>query len=195
MASGLKDLEPAAWAGPLTAALAVASAAWFGFLSAGARIMYGSVGVAPREIGLGSAQVLAQASSSVILVGAIVALGFVLTMTRGSRRQPSLLVAIIVGVAFALSCVLALMSGVTGRSHLLAGERMNPLSPWTAEVASLAWADKPSSGFGDLPLCVLYLGRAEGTTVVYDPDDKHRRTLRIPSSLIIVTHEVDKDRC
>lgn len=60
-------------------------------------------------------------------------------------------------------------------------------TPWTARVVRVHFTAEggvPSSL--QVPRCLLYLGRADGTSVFYDARPDHRRVLRLPTAALAV---------
>jgi hypothetical protein len=177
-----------------TLALAVVGAMVFGLLSLGAAIAYSPLGVRPSEIGLGSAALLTQSAIAVVFAAAVFGLAdlvlmyqtersFSLTTPRLQRLVPKLILYVLIIVAGVL-----LIPAFTARSALENGSKPNTLiltlNPWSAEVAHVAWAHEEPPEAEGLPTCVLYLGQADGTSVLYD--GKTQQTWRIPSSELIV---------
>jgi hypothetical protein len=197
--------EAFAWAaGHYTAILAIVGVLWFGLTSLAASIAYGPAGVAPREVGLNSSAVLAQ---SVISLLALLLLSTLFTAMylavfarlaprswkRAQKRRRRFVVSY-----FACAAGLVLFAAFVSASRLQDGRRYDlgrvPIpSPWQTQVADLAWSGGKPSDSIELPACAIYLGQADGTTVLYDP--ARETTIRIPSSLVVVTTRHDKDRC
>jgi hypothetical protein len=68
------------------------------------------------------------------------------------------------------------------KGHRVAGF---PIVPWSVEQAALTWiVDPPASADRLVGHCLMYLGTAGGTTVLYDVDT--RRAVRVPTSNIVV---------
>jgi hypothetical protein len=82
----------------------------------------------------------------------------------------------------------ALRDGRTSGAYLSLGA-----NPWSAEIAELAWVAEKPEGVSAPPRCVLYLGEAGGTTVIYAAAE--HRTWRLPSSAVIVTTSPERSRC
>lgn len=185
-------------------ALAVAGAAWYGLLNFGAAIAYEPLGVQPREVGLGSSELLAQSAVGLAVALLVMVFGYGLQWSllwmfgirdppphRGPFRLAYLAVGLVCAPVFVVS------SALEARGDLRDGRRPASLfgtgSPWRGEIATLAWAGAKPNDFGDLPPCALYLGEVDGTAVIYEPTQ--RRTMRMPSSTLIVTTRRDKAQC
>lgn len=74
-----------------------------------------------------------------------------------------------------------------------------PFGSWGADAAWVEWvAPDPPKGFvRERRRCLLYLGQANGTAVFYDAVAKTDRTIRVPSSAVVITtrnsrHEGDQ---
>jgi hypothetical protein len=65
--------------------------------------------------------------------------------------------------------------------------------PWSGEVAEVSWARSSEPHPLPLPSCVLYLGAANGVTVLYD--HAQHRTWRVPSSDLIVRGAPAANKC
>jgi hypothetical protein len=211
--SGWADL--ASLAAPVTAILALGGVAWFALLSLGAGIVYDSVGVQPREVGLSSGTLLGQSAIGLAVVIVVVVvlerIFYFLVQaaavspdgsaapTRKRSLSPTVRLATTLLTVSTLATLIVLLNALDAKSDLKAGRRPTSAllpglpSPWRGEIAKLAWSDKNPSGFGALPSCALYLGQADSTAVFYDP--AKRRALRIPNSMVIVTTRRDVDRC
>jgi len=77
------------------------------------------------------------------------------------------------------------------RGRILGGTRPENVvyglrPPWSAEVVRVAWAEAPSPRKPQLPPCLLYLGEASGTSVLFDARSGHRRALRLPTSKLLI---------
>lgn len=204
--------------GAITALVTVAAAAFYGAASLGARVAYEPLGVEPREIGLTAATVLAQSAIGVLAVIVLALLLYVLATRTASAvrrrrhrsaatgraaalaapRAPGLILVAVYLVAVALTCIVLLVASVAARQNIEQGIRPGSVlglpAIWPAEVATLRWATSgPAGEIQDRPSCVLYIGEANGTRVLYDAP--HRRTLRIQSSDVAVEATRSKDRC
>jgi hypothetical protein len=76
----------------------------------------------------------------------------------------------------------------TGRAVPPSGRLLGLLPPWSAQPAAMFWiaTDKaPDTLSNPKGHCVMYLGRANDITVVYDLDSK--QTLRIPSRAVLIS--------
>jgi hypothetical protein len=177
-----------------TLTLAVVGAILFGLLSLGAAVAYSPLGVRPNEIGLGSAALLTQSAIALVFVGAVLALGDLVLLYKAERarfmttpRLRRLLPSLIPLLLFTVTGVV-LIPAFAARSALEDGSKPKSLfltvNPWSAEVAHVAWAHEEPADAEGLPTCILYLGQADGTSVLYD--GKTRQTWRIPSSELIV---------
>lgn len=187
-------------AGVASGLIAIAGVIGYGLLSAGASRAYEVVGVQPREIGLSSGVVLAQTTIAIGVVVVIMLAPAVLGAVFFSgwlRRGRHL--AILAACNLLLTAAVVFTVSSQARSSLVAGRSTAPMlglalpSPWHASVAQIRWADKRPLDAEPLPPCALYLGSAEGTTVIYD----HRRqqTLRIPDSMIVVSIRPRVEKC
>jgi hypothetical protein len=191
---------------PATAILAVAGAAWYGLLSLGAAIAYVPLGVRPRETGLSSSTVLTQSAIGVVAAVAVfivvqTALRLLVGTAKGNGSPARSPIGVLASAALGVWVVaggIVLQDSVADRSAMKDGRKPGSvipglLNPWGGEIATLAWSNEEPPGFGDLPSCALYLGEAESTAVVYDPEEK--RVLRIPTSTLIVTTRPEDDSC
>jgi hypothetical protein len=106
------------------------------------------------------------------------------------------------GLAFVIAALalIILMSAKNSADSLKAGEKGRdhlawiPLpSPWSAEVVDVFWPVSTERRPSPLPSCALYLGQANGTSVLYDA--KLKRTWRIPSSELIVRGAPSANHC
>lgn len=194
--------DPAGWsaaAAPIAAILGLVAAAWFGLVSAGARLAYQPLGVQPREVGLDSAALLAQAAAPItaFVVGAAVLAIFWMIRFDDIRitpqRAPLIFGAICVSTWVLGACVVLVTSSATRKAFEDGKEPATTFGLWPAEIATLGWAGVPTASTSALPSCVLFLGSAGSTTVVYDY--RHKQVIRIPSSGAILTVRRGKSKC
>jgi len=194
----------------ITTALAVSGAVWFGLITSFAVFVYHPVGVAPREIGLSSPTLLAQATAGLITVlvvyGALIAatgLIFSAPFKGDPRRRRRLLRSTAIGLAlisltliFALSLEArwALRHGKAPARFVSLGGSFSlfGFSPWQAEVARL----HPNTPGSLMPTCALYLGQADSTIVLLTkPKDGGPKTWRVPASSLTLELHPDKKKC
>jgi hypothetical protein len=115
------------------------------------------------------------------------------------RQRLTILRLVVIGViSLGMGVSYVLTDGFSARVDFELGERPSFFvsflpTPWNGEVSDLAWASDKPPDLPQLPTCALYLGAADGVTVVYDHANK--RTLRIPSATLIVTTHPDRDYC
>jgi hypothetical protein len=82
-------------------------------------------------------------------------------------------------------------AGQADAERLQSGERPRNLlgdipPPWDAEVVRISWSrSRPPDPIG-LPRCLLYLGQNDGVSVFYDPSPGHERSLRVPTSSLLI---------
>ena len=155
---------------------------------------YSKFGLEPEDVGLGYAQTLSRAAPLFVLVVLFVLLGRLAAVSR--RRAPGPVVAAIVLGAL-LVLALWMPWAYTRDAHRV--KERKPLRPaglstpgrlatnplgLRAEPVRVVWIDKGHAahdfGSGE----VMYLGRAEGNAVFFDPE--HRQTVHVPESDIVI---------
>ena len=65
--------------------------------------------------------------------------------------------------------------------------------PWRADPATVRWLHQPLAGDPLSGRCVMYLGQANGISVLYDV--RSRRLVRIPSSEVVILIDTSADSC
>jgi hypothetical protein len=169
---------------------------------------YGSLGASPEEVGLGYSETLALSGIAVlwvlVLPPALVMLALRLVPRRRQWGRPAhhwvrMLAPPLAAVLLVLGAAL-LVSGTweaTGRAY--EGRAVTSVNisevqvlGLRAEPATVWWkgdrqAVDPGLTSGE---CLLYLGQANGITVLYDPGPPTVRTIRVQTSDVVV--EVDR---
>jgi hypothetical protein len=217
----------------LAEVLAVAGAATYAVTYVACVIFYAPLGVEPSDVGLGYAEVLAQAA---VYLGVLVGVGLVswyvgtvatramdaidwwwasraaaprarprsgprMSRSANALGRPHILPPARMSSKFAVLLLFVLAVSVlataavdrgkvkSGQSPVFGGA----LFPWgDTEVAHLRWVD--ASAFATrLPRCVIRLGEAAGTEVLYDP--RSSATLRLPQSALAVEIRPDAEGC
>lgn len=164
------------------------------------------VGLAVAVVAAAVAAWLADVSPAAVLVGVyVVAFAALLSRRVGTgavTRVWLILVTTSMMVAPILFAGGLIVNAFEDRGQLQRGERPDDFfldlqPPWEAEVVRVSWAESPGPRRPALPRCVLYLGKAEGTTILYDWGRGRPRTLRLPTSslLIEVLPEARSARC
>ena len=204
----VKDL-----ATPVATVFTLIGALWFGVLSLSVTIAYAPVGVTPREVGLASGAVLAQAGAgfAALFVAGLLYLGLAAAMLFRRAARPEALarrVRLLLGVAVILGltvCAFTLVNAFNARVDLHAGR--TPASsgllpvPWRAETADVQWAGAAGTEPADLPACGLYLGQDGATAMLYVADDDGDngphvpRTFRLPAASLSLTLQPDRASC
>jgi hypothetical protein len=200
-----------AWLVPetTTQTLAVAGILAYGLTYLGCVLFYGPFGIEPADVGLGYADVLAQAAVFVVLlfVGGLLVAGAVVLVARafgaewekrvrgGKGLTPrGVLITRTLGAVVVVAVVLVpvLVGALLDSARAQRGEAVSgtafidfgvDLLPWSdAEVANVTWTGtgKPPA----LPDCVIRLGEAANVEVVYDPVADE--TLRLPQASVTV---------
>ena len=207
------------WLVPDTAtqALAVAGVLAYGVTYLGCVLFYGPFGIEPTDVGLGYADVLAQAAVYVglLFAGGLLVGGAVVLVARflgakwearvrgGSLTPRDVLIAWILGAVIVVLFVLVPMvaGALLDSSRAQRGEAVSGTAfvdfgvgmlPWSdVEVAHVTW-----TGTGNppvLPDCVIRLGEASNVEVLYDPVTKE--TLRLPQASVTVRVRPDAKPC
>jgi hypothetical protein len=180
-----------------SAVIAIVGGALYVFVTLLCIWVYEPLGVSPAEVGLGYGAVLIRTAAALVWLIAfyLVILGLVrlLAGSRG-RRYWTHLVLVLVPCAFLLT-IYGTWSDSNGMQNGEPPGRVafGPPTPWDADVAQVLWtAGRQPAGL-DLPNCLLYLGGSDATRVFYDPRPGRRRSLRIPSSSVVVAVLPDAD--
>lgn len=208
----VKDL-----ATPVATVFTLIGALWFGVLSLSVSIAYAPVGVTPREVGLASGAVLAQAGAgfAALFVAGLLYLGLASTMlfrVSASSDRPRalalrvrvlLVVAVVLGLVV---CGFTLARAFGARNDLHDGR--TPASaflllpvPWRAETADVEWVGTVETKPADLPACGLYLGQDGATAMLYVADDDGAtgphvaRTFRLPAASLSLKLQPERDSC
>src|SRR5215218_8488893 len=208
-----------AWLVPetTTQTLAVAGVVAYGVTYLGCVLFYGPFGVEPADVGLGYADVLAQAAVFVglLFAGGLLVGGAVVVVARllgaewearvrgGGPTRRGVLIAWSLGAVIVVSVVLVpvLVGALLDSARAQRGEAVSgtafidfgvDLLPWSdAEVADVTWTGtgKPPA----LPDCVIRLGEAQNVEVLYDPVAEE--TLRLPQASVTVRIRPDAKPC
>jgi hypothetical protein len=119
----------------------------------------------------------------------------VLAAVTGPWR-PALVFAGVAAVAAAITVFFLVFFATTDRSRVQQGRATLSVfglpMPWSADVAEVRWVREPSAG-EPLPTCVIHLGAADGSVVVFDPAAD--QALRLPASSILVVTDPDRRSC
>lgn len=190
------------WLTPRTLpeALALAGVLGYGITYFACAVFYGPLGIEPADVGLGYADLLAQtavylaaAFAFPVLILAVPMLLVPRVRSRWSPEWPKL--AWMLAVFGFLVVNLSLLGwAFIDRGRIEDGKPAAGvlyLLPWSdSVVAHVAWTD---SGGPALPACVIRLGEADGTEVLYDP--KGSRTIRVPQSAVAVSIRPHSEGC
>jgi hypothetical protein len=201
--------RPLAWIAALARQNLVVVLSWIGALAylvarSAQTSFYSKFGVEPDEVGLGYAATLSRAAN-LLLVLSLVA-GIVLTVAavvrparapRGRRlRAPTVGVALVALVLFAVWMRVAYTSDAhrvkRGRSLRPPGLSTpgrvvtNPLG-LRVEPVRVTWLGGSAGGYEFGHADVMYLGRADGIAVLFDP--ARRRTVRVPAGDVVLTRD------
>lgn len=163
-------------------------------LWAGASAFYGRLGVDPQEIGLNYGTILIKSWGQLffLLLAALYLYFLVDRLHRRGRRtakRVTIGLFVVLVIAWWSSLILLAVTrssdaqkGILHRTSLLFVTFM-PWSVWPATVEPADASPPPelAAVTGD---CLVYLGRAEGITVLYDVD--RHASLRIPSGQLIL---------
>jgi hypothetical protein len=175
----------------MVAALTLVAVVLYGLVSLGHQTFYSQFGLAPQDVGLGYGEALARASGFALYVLLVVALAFVSAWIGGVSRAPRtrrwtrLNIALVVfGVV-----LLAITVVVISRDAANAAKRGESVRPMLAvgtgiraEPVELAWIERPPDTLRSISRHQLvFLGRSDGTTYLYDVDDE--RTIQIPDGI------------
>jgi hypothetical protein len=182
----------------LPEALAVGGGLAYGVVYIACSLFYSPLGIAPSEVGLGYVEIVAQ-SATYLAIFAVVGAGFLWLATRldeSIRREP---LSRLVGLMVLLTLVFVWSHAFIDRARVQDGKHPLRLSlvglkllPWSnVEIARVQWTDATTDP--SLPGCVIRMGAADGTEVLYDPSA--HATLRIPQDAVAVTIEPRTDEC
>jgi hypothetical protein len=69
--------------------------------------------------------------------------------------------------------------------------------PWDAHVVRVHWVRPPPASLQRIEpqQCLLYLGQANATSVFFDPRERHQRTLKAPTSSVLVEVLPNSNSC
>jgi hypothetical protein len=203
----------------ISAFVGIAGLLWYCVASLAAGYVYEPLGVQPREVGLSSSTLVAQATIGLLAtflllaIGVVVAMFILLARDVGAFRHAQteaegwgqLIVlsvagvfATAAGVLVSIVIALALLVFIASSERESLREGHSPgfifgLSPpWTGEVATLRWTG-PAHLVVGLPSCALYLGQADGTAVFFDAI--RRRTLRVTTSTVLIETQPHRRSC
>jgi hypothetical protein len=194
------------FATPIAAVVGVLGAVAYVVLSVACVWVYAPMGVSPGEVGLDYSALLGRTGTLLAAYALVGLFGFIVHLLvgmvhfrfratvwqlaviswRDGRRQMTSLI----GGAMIAVCVGLVAGAVNDASRMKTG--MTTISyfgvtpPWRAVVAHVSWARKPAEGAPSLPSCLLYLGQSEGTSVFYDAVAPHGRSLRLPTSMLLL---------
>jgi hypothetical protein len=65
--------------------------------------------------------------------------------------------------------------------------------PWRADPATVTWLGLPPAGDPLSGRCMMYLGQANGTAVLYDV--RSRWVVRVPTSEVVILIDTSADSC
>lgn len=164
---------------------------------------YGSLGASPEEVGFGYSETLSLSGVAMLWVLILPSACVLLALTAASRlrhgnptrdrvRQiaPSLIV-----VMLALGVVAIFWTTWDATSRAYSGRAVTAVNigpiqllGLRAEPATVWWQSGRATEDPDLTsgTCLLYLGQANGTTVLYDPGSPTIRTIRVETADVIV---------
>jgi hypothetical protein len=164
---------------------------------------YGSLGASPEEVGLGYSETLALSGMAVlwvlILPPALVLLGLQVVPRRRRERPadhwvrlfapPLALLLLVLGAAVLIGGTWeATGRAYDGRAVTSVNIAELQVLGLRAEPATVWW--KTGREVGDPALtsgeCLLYLGQANGITVLYDPGPPTIRTIRLQTADVVV---------
>jgi hypothetical protein len=180
--------------------LALAGALGYGATYLACALFYGPLGIEPADVGLGYADILAQtavylatAFAFPVLILAVPMLVLPAARSRWSPAWPTLAWTLSV-VGFLVANAIMFGWAFIDRGRIQDGKPAAGvlyLLPWSdSVVAQVSWTD---AGGPPLPRCVIRLGEAEGTEVLYDP--KTSTTIRVPQSAVTVTIRPHSEGC
>jgi hypothetical protein len=160
------------------------------FLWAAANAFYSRLGVEPAEVGLGYGSILIKSWGQLLILGSVAAVYLVVIRYRPGWVRPAAVVLLVAFLAWWVSLLVLSVSrstdvrqGTLHTSTLL----FVPVMPWSVWPATAAPAvESPPSKLMEITShCIVYLGKAEGTTVLYDADLD--TSLRVPSGQLILS--------
>jgi len=116
---------------------------------------------------------------------------------RRSATEPTLIF-LVLALVLLITGTFLVVAAAEDRSRLQQGLRPVPIAgdtppPWNAEVVRASWVNSPGPTHPRMPRCLLYLGQANGTSVLYDARPAHHRTLRSPNSSVAIEVLPDRD--
>jgi hypothetical protein len=210
-------------AGAVTAVLGAVGAFWYALMSLASAVVYAPLRVEPREVGLGSAEILGQAAIGLaVVVAAVVTVGAAqawIIRVRGHDAVSALKALVrdpssqdeglernlkrAAGGTIAITLLASLLFvwavALSAREDLKAGVR--PRNIALPSFVQLPWRGDPArvrwteAHRPPLPPCLLYLGQSDGTAVFYDARRGHEQTWRIPAPEVLVNLAVKYKGC
>jgi hypothetical protein len=203
-------VDPKKFIAAIAGAAAFITVFWYGVLTLLCSIVYDPIGVVPREVGLSWGAVLAQAGAAfaaLLSLGVVYWLAWLVLWQRsvgygGDERILRTIswLALVLIVLFTLG--IFVYNAKTARNDIREGRTPDLFMavfspPWRATVAEARWAATKPQNVA-LPPCLLYLGQADGTVVLYqaasDPN-KVGDTFRLPAASVIVVLQPEKQSC
>ena len=162
---------------------------------------YGSLGASPEEVGLGYSETLSLSGMAVlwvlVLPPAIVFLcaRLIPSLREGAHRHvrqiapPLAVLLLVVGVA-AMCWATWDAAGRAYDGRAVTSVNFGPVQVLglRAEPATVSWRSGATSADPSIApdTCLLYLGQANGTTVLYDPGPPTIRTIRVQTADVII---------
>jgi hypothetical protein len=156
---------------------------------------YGSLGASPEEVGLGYSETLSLSGIAVLWI-VVMPAGLAALVPSLRPGRPHYGVRILTSLLLlALGAVLLYWAtwSAAGRAYdgrAVTSVNVGPLQVLglRAEPATFWWRAGREAADPDLApgTCVLYLGQANGTTVLYDPGPGIIRTIRVQTSDVLI---------
>lgn len=164
---------------------------------------YGSLGASPEEVGLGYSETLALSGIAVLWVLVLPPLLVLLVLSLVPRRRRGrpvhqwvrLLAPPLAALLLVLGAGLLIRGTWEATDRAYDGRAVTSVNIGAlqvlglrAEPATVWWmasrqAEDPALASGE---CLLYLGQANGTTVLYDPGPPTVRTIRVQTADVVV---------
>jgi hypothetical protein len=200
--AGLPGLVQGLWTYAIPAA-SVIGVLVYGMLRQLYASFYGSLGASPEEVGLGYSETLSLSGMAVlwvlVLPPALVLLARRLVPPLGRRRSlhdhlrlvapPLALVLLAVGIVWLCWST----SDAAGRAYdgqAVTSVNIGPLQVLGVRAEPATVSFRPGTANADEAVapgaCLLYLGQADGTSVLYDPGPPMIRTIRVQTADVVV---------